>query len=163
MKRFFKMVGITVLALSLFVTGASAAGGPPANRPYGQNQGTPCIATQEKVEVSGVVKSVGMGNWAVKLLNGKVIKVGFGPYWYLEDIGLSLKVGDNITMTGVYVNDRFVPVSVVKDGKTFTLRDSNGRPFWISNHGKSNDRGNGNCNCQGMNKKHHGKGYGRNR
>ncbi len=157
MKRVLKVVGITVLAVSLFITGAFAAGGPPANRPYAQNQGTPYVASQEKVEVSGVVESVGMGNWTVKLSDGRIVRVGFGPYWYLEDIGLSLKVGDSVTMTGGYVNGRFVPVSVVKDGKTFTLRDSDGRPSWMGDHGKNNNRGNG------MNKKYYGKGYGRNR
>ncbi len=148
MKRFLKIVGITVLAVSLFVTGAFAAGGPPANRPHNQNQGTPYIATQEKIEVTGVIESVAAGDWTVKLSDGRVVKVGFGPYWYLEDIGLSLKVGDSVTMTGIYVDDRFVPVSVVKDGKTFTLRDSDGRPSWVGNHNNNQKKG---------------KGYGRNR
>lgn len=148
MKRFLKIVGITVLTVSLFVTGAFAAGGPPANRPHNQNQGTPYIATQEKIEVAGVIESVGAGDWTVKLSDGRVVKVGFGPYWYLEDIGLSLKVGDSVTMTGVYVDDRFVPVSVVKDDKTFILRDSDGRPSWVGNHNNNQKKG---------------KGYGRNR
>ena len=135
MKRFLKVFGITVLALSLFVTGAFAYGGPPAKRPFAQPQ----INTDEAVVVTGIIESMDRGEYyTVKLSDGKVIRVGFGPYWYLEKIGLSLNVGDSISMTGVYISDRFIPISVTKDGKVFTLRDKDGRPLWSGRNRREN-------------------------
>ncbi len=135
MKRLITIFGITILVVSLFVTGAFAHGGPPANRPHYNQTGTfNSVATGERVEIQGTIQSVLSDGYTVKLSDGKIVKVGFGPYWYLEKIGLTLKVGDEVTMTGVYVNDYFVPVTVVKDGTTYTLRGTDGRPLWIANH-----------------------------
>ncbi len=151
MKKLITIIGVTFLAVSLFVVGAFAQGGPSANRPYYNQTGIyNAVATGEKVEVVGTVQSVLSTGYTVTLSDGKTVKVGFGPYWYLEKIGLNLKVGDQITMTGVYVNDYFVPITVVKDGTTYTLRDADGRPLWIADHtntsyggGTGNAHGNG--------------------
>ncbi len=145
MKKVLTILGVTFLAVSLFITGAFAQGGPPANRPrYNQTGTYNQVATQSSVTVAGTVKSVLSGGYTVTLSDGRTVKVGFGPYWYLEKIGLELKVGDSVTMTGVFVNDYFVPVSVVKDGKTYTLRGSDGRPLWINNSGsQTNYKGKG--------------------
>ncbi len=140
MKRVFTIIGITLLAISLFVTGAFAYGGPYGARPrhhFNQMGPGPCycyntITTGNTVDVEGTIQDILPGGYTVKLSDGKIVRVGFGPYWYLAKIGLTLKVGDEITMTGVYVNDYFVPVKVTKDGTTYTLRDANGRPLWLN-------------------------------
>ena len=145
MKKVLTILGVTFLAVSLFITGAFAQGGPPANRPrYNQTGMYNQVATQSSVTVAGTVKSVLSGGYTVTLSDGKVVSVGFGPYWYLEKIGLELKVGDSISMIGVFVNGRFVPITVVKGGTTYTLRGSDGRPLWINNNkSQGNKKGRG--------------------
>ena len=142
MKSFTTVLLIGLMVLTLGVTsGAFAQGGPPANRPNNQGQNVSAISTQTKVNVTGTLKSVGTGGYTVELQDGKTTEVGFGPYWYLDKIGLKLKVGDSVTMTGVYYNNHFVPITVTVSAKTFTLRDAAGRPVWAGNRGSSQTAG----------------------
>ncbi len=134
MKKVLTILGVTFLAVSLFITGAFAQGGPPANRPYYNQTGIyNQVAIQNSVTVTGIVESVLSGGYTVTLSDGRTVKVGFGPYWYLEKIGLELKVGDSVTMTGVFIDNYFVPITVTKDDSTYTLRGDDGRPLWINN------------------------------
>ncbi len=166
MKKSISIFLVSILVVSLMITGVALAEG---NRHHGgghhgggnrpaqvQNQsatplGTPAIASllQNKQTVTGTVTEIRPNGYKVTLDNGTTIEVGFGPYWYLEKIGLTLNVGDKVTMTGVYYNNRFAPISVTVDGKTYNLRDaSTGRPLWV-NTNNSNNHGHGNNNKHG--------------
>jgi len=81
--------------------------------------------------------------------SGKVYELMLAPDWYLEEKGISLSVGDHITVTGSVLEpygtgfmgghmggghsndeDYLIATSLTADGKTVQLRDKDGYPVW---------------------------------
>ena len=58
-----------------------------------------------------------------------------GPTFYLEEIGLSIAVDDDVTVTGSIVgkNDKnkVLIQKIIVNGTEYTLRDDEGKPLWI--------------------------------
>lgn len=55
-----------------------------------------------------------------------------GPTFYLEEIGLSIAVDDDIVITGSFIRNKVVLVQkITVNGAEFTLRDEDGKPLWF--------------------------------
>lgn len=76
-------------------------------------------------DVSGTVTFRYGGGYFLKAENGKEYKLVVGPYWYLDQLGLKLKVGDKITVDGALdENDNVLFVSTLKKGaRTYQIAD----------------------------------------
>lgn len=66
------------------------------------------------------------GGFFLKGDDGKEYKLMVGPYWYLDDLGLKLKTGDKVTVSGSVDEDMGVLlVSTLKKGaKTYRIADT---------------------------------------
>ena len=75
--------------------------------------------------VSGTVTFRYGGGFFLKSADGKEYKLVVGPYWYLEDLGLKLKVGDRVTVNGALDQDKNILfVSTLKKGsRTYQIAD----------------------------------------
>lgn len=88
---------------------------------------------------------------------GGIYSLILGPAWFLEESGVSLNVGDRITVTGSVVDayisgfsDEFlIAVSITFGGTTVELRDGSGFPLWRGGNG-----GNGQGIGRGLNGLH---------
>ena len=60
---------------------------------------------------------------------------GGGRFWQSQ--GVTLTVGDHVTVTGFYENGQYQAVSVTNDttGQFLALRDEMGRPLWAGGRG----------------------------
>ncbi|MFW6138506.1 MAG: hypothetical protein ACOC7U_04965 [Spirochaetota bacterium] len=78
---------------------------------------------EEQVELSGSVALRTPGGVFLKLSDGTEYKLALGPWWRLEEMGLELKDGDRITVTG-YAEDEVVFVSSLNKGQeTYKIAD----------------------------------------
>ncbi len=91
----------------------------------------------------GMMMKMGMGmgtHLTVKTAEGD-IQVMLGPTRFITDKGFTFTKGDQIQVTGSKVamggSNYLMAREVVKDGKTLTLRDKDGRPEWSGGAGKS--------------------------
>lgn len=64
----------------------------------------------------------------------ETVEVHLGPACFIDKLGLELKNGEQITAKGSRVKTMRGPAllaqEIVLNGKTFTLRDADGRPEW---------------------------------
>lgn len=60
------------------------------------------------------------------------VLVGLGQSWYREQAGFTLKVGDEVVVTGFYEGGEFKAGTIENQttGETLVLRDETGRPLW---------------------------------
>lgn len=87
--------------------------------------------------------------------DGQLYDLMLAPYWYLEQMGIELSVGDEISIRGSIVdayysghggpgmmhgmypgtgdNDYIITVSLTLEGNTVELRNQNGYPLWRGN------------------------------
>jgi hypothetical protein len=99
---------------------------------------------QTVTTVKGGVESLGSmppGSQAAAAIRSAVLKteegnitIYLGPGWYLDQQKISLKVGDQLEVTGSKITLSGKPCVIAKDlkvdGKTITLRDDKGVPVW---------------------------------
>lgn len=139
---------VTVLgSAAIVVVRADAA--PPWGRGY---HGCPCAGfmaggrydpgTVEKL--SGEVTSLdgfagprGRGGIHVVMkVDKEVIAVHLGPAWYLDQQGLTVARGDQITVRGSRIDvggkPEIIAAEITKTGHTIVLRDRDGIPVWAS-------------------------------
>lgn len=138
------VLGVTLVVL-LAIAGTTLAAGTGLG--YGSGQpmmegSNPVSLTGTIVDTSHYAAGVGPGRQEAssyllfRTTDGKEIRLVVGPSWYLDSTGLTFAAGDAVTVTGWYETDGDLAVaSVATDGKTITLRDTDGRPLWA---GKSN-------------------------
>jgi len=162
----FAILGITLLVLFAVAGTTLAAGFGGMGNGTGQSNGTsqsngtgqPMLDVSTPIALSGTVMdishyAVGEGpsrgeadsNVLFRSNSGEEIHLVFGPSWYMEQAGLTLAVGNTLTVTGYReVDGDLVVASLVKDGQTLALRDDTGRPLWTGSRGQGMGRlGNG--------------------
>jgi hypothetical protein len=81
--------------------------------------------------------------------DGELISFKTGQPRFFANQGLSLQVGEELTVVGYYDNGQFVAgeITQVSTGSRLMLRDPNGRPLWAgpgNSNGNANGAGNGN-------------------
>ena len=75
--------------------------------------------------ISGTVTFRYGGGYFLKTTDGKEYKLIVGPYWYLQELGLNLKVGDKIIVDGALdQNQNILFVSTLKKGtRSYQIAD----------------------------------------
>lgn len=129
----------TVALLLLFVTApllllAQSTTTPPPPAP-GQRMYNPGTETTLKGTVEEVLTQAGKRGRSGIHLNLKVdqqiYNVHVGPSFYISAQQFSFAKGDTLEVTGSKIGaDTLIAREIVKDGKTLTLRDSQGLPKW---------------------------------
>jgi hypothetical protein len=117
---------------------ASSTPPPPsaASEPTAPMPGMRPYDRAAETTVTGVVRSVevmdhGPQGLHVRLaVDGEILEVHLGPTWYADEIGLAPNVGDRLDVTGARTGDVVIAREVVRDDRTWTLRDPTGRPAW---------------------------------
>ncbi len=130
MKKLALMAGLLVLAGMAFSQGYGPCG-------YG------CYNwdSSKLVWVEGKLISVAPTQIRLRVeAQNRVYNLYMGPYWYFSRIGLRLNTGDVVKVRGYVLQTsagyNLYVAEVVKDGKTYRLRDQNGRPLWWDYRGR---------------------------
>lgn len=87
----------------------------------------------ELVTFQGVVSAYVPPSFSLKTSDGQVIPVELGNLNYITKIGLTVKDGDMVTVTGFWDQTGGFTVQQIileNSGQTFQLRDNLGRPLW---------------------------------
>jgi len=108
----------------------------------GQGSGIPNSQNglTEWTTVQGVVSNYAAPNFTLTTADGQVLAIQLGNLNYVNSLGLIMKDGDSITLTGFYdPSGAFAVGTLTLDatGQTFTLRDEYGRPAWRGGGGGS--------------------------
>lgn len=125
-------------SLLAFVLGTGAY---PA---FGQGRGSssPVYNSRTETTVTGVVQEVkeiasggrGTGTHLVVKTDSGVIEVHVGPSWYLKQQNCEFKKDDRVDVIGSKVKfegtDVLVARQIKAGDKTWTLRDTQGKPAW---------------------------------
>ncbi len=86
----------------------------------------------------------------------RIYNLYMGPFWYFSRIGLKISPGDIIRVKGYQVQNssgyHMYVSEVIVGGKTYRLRDQNGRPLWWDYRGKANIPGRNRGSGAGMGK-----------
>lgn len=93
----------------------------------------------EWITFSGEVTAVGVPQFTLLADDGQEIPAELGNISYVEQIGLVLEVGDQVSVTGFWdTNGGFALQSLTFDetGQTYVLRDDYGRPAWMGGKGQ---------------------------
>ena len=108
----------------------------------GAAQPAPEAQAEDWLTVTGTAVSV-EGELVLETDQGEVL-VGLGPEWYRETQGMSIAVGDSVTVHGFFEDEEFKAASVenLTTGETLMLRDETGRPMWAG-RGQGQGRGRG--------------------
>jgi hypothetical protein len=88
---------------------------------------------QEWQTFQGVVGDYAPPNFTLILENGEVVPAQLGNLNYVNSLGLTLELGQVVTVTGYYDPSGSLAVGQITldpSGETFTLRDNYGRPVW---------------------------------
>ena len=89
----------------------------------------------ESVEIGRPMDDMGEGLvLTVKARDGKEVRAQVGPAWFVEQSGLKLAPGDDVTLAGSLVELDGKPVLMVSDvmkaGERVQLRERDGTPVW---------------------------------
>jgi len=108
-KKTLRVVAVAVSLVFLFAAGSFA---------FAQSEG-------ELKEYSGEASFKYRGGFFLKAASGEEYKLVLGPPWYLENLGLTLKNGDRVTVKGY--DDGYgvlYAVSLTKGAKTYDIADA---------------------------------------
>lgn len=132
----------TVGMMSFVFLAALAAFGQQMGAGRGPGRGMSNYDPKTEMTVAGTVQEVQLqtgrrgnsGTHAVVKTQDGLLNVHMGPTAFLAKEGLSLAKGDSVEITGSKVTvggkDAFIAREVKKDGKSYVLRDSAGKPIW---------------------------------
>ena len=72
----------------------------------------------------------------VKTSDGRSLMVQCGPSRFMSRMGFGFKEGSDVTVTGSLVKSGgstvIMATEIISEGRTLTLRDSEGDPLWMS-------------------------------
>lgn len=108
--------------------GQGQAGQP--GRGYGGGVGQQALSTDHQpATLTGVVTAVDATQLVVDTDAGQIV-LADQPWRYALAAGLSVEVGDTVTLIGFYQDGTFEVVQIVTDDQTVRLREDFGRPLW---------------------------------
>ncbi|MHB9129646.1 MAG: hypothetical protein ACYDBB_00970 [Armatimonadota bacterium] len=141
-----KKVLIAIFTLTLLGAGMaiafSADAGQQTCRERRMGQGTACAdAKAPTITLTGTVQAISTpetGQRGPALLTvtagNNTHRVMVGPAWFLSTLKLSVKSGDQLTITGWSITYQKTPIVLAQEltlaGKTYNLRDASGKPVW---------------------------------
>ena len=109
--------------------------------PFGD--GEPDAVVDEWVTLQGTVTAVDVNLLEVTTSDGKVVVVENRAWWFAQEQGYTLVLGDSVSLVGFYEGVDFEAGSITSlaTSQTVSLRDEDGRPLWSGrgNGGGRND------------------------
>ncbi len=139
MKKFVVLLAaIALLGLTASVW-AQGPGGPGMG--HGPGLGPGLYNPQTVTTMKGTVETLTSPGLRRRTTAGLMLKtdqgslpVHLGPFWYLQQQGITLQVGDPLEVTGSQVTMQGKPALIARevkvDGNTLKLRDEQGLPLW---------------------------------
>ncbi len=111
----------------------------------GSHTPQPQASVDEWVTLEGTITAINRSNITMTLADGTSLTFQAGQPSFFTSQGVTLQVGDAISVLGFYQNDQFMAGEIVQTatGLRVMLRDPNGRPLWAG-PGGSGSGGNGN-------------------
>ena len=110
------------------------------------NQGTPAAqgATGAPYEATGTITALDDFGFDMTLATGESVYIELGPPTYWQAQGITLEVGQTITVVGTN-NEGMIHAKQVQlaDGQTLQVRTETGQPLWSG--GAENGQGQGNA------------------
>ncbi|MEJ5300007.1 MAG: hypothetical protein WHS38_03365 [Thermodesulforhabdaceae bacterium] len=120
-----------VLALILGLVMAAISVTGYAQPPQQSTTGIcPCVASMSPISVSGKIESLTFPMAVLKTPKGETYTLRLGPWWFWQDKGYKLNVGDNVEVEGFQSSGLIVPSVIRAPSGDIKLRDSNGYPLW---------------------------------
>ncbi len=118
--------------------------------------------SEKLILVEGELTSVAPTQVKLKAANGKVYTLHMGPFWYMSRIGLELSPGIRLKVKGYLIQNstgyHLCVAEAILGGKTYRLRDRNGRPLWWNYRGRGNRTGWGSSSSRGSGRGRRGSG-----
>lgn len=107
--------------------------------------GVPNAAVGEWIVIEGVVTAMDADTLQVTTSDGQVILVENRAWWYAQELGTDLKIGDAVSLVGFYEDADFQAgiITNLNSGQSVSLRNESGQPLWS---GKENVGGKGGGN-----------------
>jgi len=120
------------------------SGGAGGGNTQGQTESMTQVNPEDWVTVEGTISAVTNSNVTVQTADGPVtVQLGQQRFW--QDQGITLAVGDEVRVLGVWQGNQLQVAEITKTqtGERIMLRDPNGRPLWAG-PGSNGNGGNGN-------------------
>ncbi|GAB4471365.1 MAG: hypothetical protein Kow00124_08350 [Anaerolineae bacterium] len=111
----------------------------------GSHTPQPQASVDEWVTLEGTIAAINRSSITMTLADGTSLTFQAGQPSFFASQGVTLQVGDAISVLGFYQNEQFMAGEIVQTatGLRVMLRDPNGRPLWAGPGGSGNG-GNGN-------------------
>jgi hypothetical protein len=109
----------------------------------GSREPQPQVQVDEWVTIEGFLIAHQGSNMTMQTTDGEVITFQSGQPRFFAEQGVTINVGDEISVLGFWNGDEFTAgeITVTATGERIMLRDPNGRPLWA---GPGSGSGNGN-------------------
>jgi len=116
-----------------------ASGGVSGRKGYqdradapGDQTGAGQAQVDEWLQLKGIVTGAGADVLSVQTGDGEQINVENRAWWFAQEQGFGVQVGDQVTLTGFYEEGDFEVgrIDNATNGQTVWIRDENGRPLW---------------------------------
>jgi hypothetical protein len=131
--------------------------GQGANSSQGDGTHTPDPQAQvdEWITINGTLTAFQGSTMTIATSDGELISFKTGQPRFFADQGVTLQVGEELTVVGYYDNGQFVACEItqVSTGSRLMLRDPNALPLWAgpgNSNGNANGAGNGNRQASGQ-------------
>ncbi|MBZ0302997.1 MAG: hypothetical protein K8J31_24845 [Anaerolineae bacterium] len=125
------------------------SGGTGGGNVQGQSEPLTQVSPEDWVTFSGIISSVSNSTVTLKTSDGPMtVQLGQQRFW--QDQGVTLAVGDEISVLGIWQSSQFQVAEITKTqtGERIMLRDPNNRPLWAGPG--QNAQGSGNSGGQGQ-------------
>jgi hypothetical protein len=156
------ILGLTVLgaggAAALYQSTQSASAAAPLQTTT-NSVAAPQASVGDPWTAAGKITTLDTIGFTLSASDGTSYYVELGPASYWQAQGVTLAVGDSVTINGYAADGQYHAGTVtLGSGKTLTLRDQAGRPLWSG--GAGNGAGNGQGNGGSGNSAGNGQGNG---
>jgi hypothetical protein len=148
------ILGLTVLgaggAAALYQSTQSASAAAPLQTTT-NSVAAPQASVGDPWTASGTITTLDTIGFTLSASDGVSYYVELGPASYWQAQGVTLAVGDSVTVNGYASAGQYHAGTVtLSSGQTLTLRDQVGRPLWSGGAGNGAGNGQGNAGANGL-------------
>ncbi len=107
--------------------------------------GIPDAVVEEWVTIEGTVTALNADMLQITTSDGQVILVENRAWWFAQEQGVVVQVGDSVSLLGFYEDTDFEvgTLTNLNSGQLVSLRNDSGQPLW-SGKGNAGGKGGGN-------------------
>ncbi|MBM3137852.1 MAG: hypothetical protein FJZ98_06655 [Chloroflexi bacterium] len=92
----------------------------------------------DEITLEGTVADYSADRLTVMTINGQEFFVENRAWWFAQQAGFAVNIGDRIELSGFFDESGFFEVSQLMNlinGININIRDESGRPYWAGNGG----------------------------